>query len=179
MQVAKMGMLNVTLWDYDQIESHNIPNQIYSNSSIGLLKVDEMQRLIKDSTGLVYDTRGKWKGEKLEGLVFSCVDSMSARKRILSKVSNGIFIETRMGVYHGQIFCIDPADKEQVAFWHSHWCGDDVIEEKSACGSSLTIGSTAQLLSSIASWQGIYYMREEPLSRGITVSTKPYLLMEM
>lgn len=178
MSLAKMGMLDVTLWDFDNIESHNISNQNFGQKLIGRNKAKAMASLIKRDTGFVYPSKGKWTGKKLSGLVFSCVDSMEVRKDLLHTMQEGMFIETRMGVYHGQIFSIDPQDKDQVAFWDSNWVGDDLIEEKSACGSSLTIGHTAQLLSSLADWQGVKYMKEEKLPRCITASVNPYTIIE-
>ena len=173
-----MGMLNVTMWDFDKIEPHNIPNQIYTNEMIGWNKTAAMQHMVKEATGLSYDIKGKWNGQKLEGLVFSCVDSMKARKDILESMGKGLFIETRMGVYHGQIYTINPKKKGDVKFWHSYYTSDDVVEEKSACGTSLTIGATANMIASYAVWQGIKYMNKEKLTKGITVSVKPYLVME-
>jgi len=180
MSLAKMGMLLVTLWDFDNIESHNIPNQHFGIAQEGQHKAVAMAEHIKLATNIEYATKGKWKNQKLAGLVFSCVDSMQVRKSILRRTVEGMFIETRMGVFHGQVFSIDPQDKKQVEFWESNWVGDDVIEEKSACGSSLTIGATAQLLSSIATWQGIRYLREEKdIPRGITASVNPYTILEL
>ena len=179
LMLSKTGILDVTLWDSDHIESHNIPNQAFDTDMEGRNKAEAMAEIVKKATGLEYQTKGFWDGEELEGMVFSCVDSMETRKKILEATKSGIFIETRMGVYHGNVYAIRPEDTEQVKFWHSQWSGDDVIEEKSACGSSLTIGATAQLLSSIAAWQGYHFMRDEKTARGVVACVNPYLIQEL
>lgn len=138
-----------------------------------------MRDIVKAETGLNYHAQGKWDGEELGTIVFSCVDSMEVRKQILDSMTDGLFIEVRMGVKHGQVFSIDTKSDEDKAFWNSYYCGDDVVEEKSACGTSLTIGSTATLLSSIASWQCIKHMNDEKLSRMIIASVEPYMMQEV
>ena len=172
-------MSDVTLWDFDGIESHNIPNQAFKISEVGQNKAEAMQQIIADTCHLEYQAQGKWNGERLDGIVFSCVDSMEIRKNLLTKMKDGHFIETRMGVYHGQVYTINAKSRKERAWWRSHWVGDDIIEEKSACGTSLTIGSTANLLSSIASWQGIYVLRQEKkIARGINACVNPYIITE-
>ncbi len=182
-QLSKSGMLSVTLWDSDSVESHNIPNQAFGINMVGRNKAEAMAEIVQRDTGLQYKHRGNWSkdnfgGEALGSVVFSCVDSMKVRKEILDSMKQGLFIEVRMGVYHGQVFSIDTSIEEDRKFWHDHYVGDDIIEEKSACGTSLTIGSTANLLSSIASWQVIKYMNDEKLARCLTACVSPYTIME-
>lgn len=171
-------MLQVTLWDSDIVESHNIPNQAFGVGQIGKNKAKAMRAIVKRDTGLVYNTHGHWDGEPLGNVVFSCVDSMKVRKRILDSMKSGLFIEIRMGVYHGQVFSIDTSIEEDRKFWHDNYVGDDVIEEKSACGTSLTIGNTANLLSSLAGWQLIKHMNDEKLVRCLTACVNPYTIQE-
>lgn len=182
-----MGILKLTLWDFDSIESHNIPNQAFDIGMVGQNKAEAMAGLVKQATGTQCEINGKWEGQKLSGIVFSCVDNMDTRKDILTSMGRGRFIETRMGVSHGQVFTINPKSKKDVEFWMSKWSPDDVIEETSACGSSLTIGATANLLSSIAAWQGIYTMnaltdkskKAEKQPRCIIACVNPYLIQEI
>jgi molybdopterin/thiamine biosynthesis adenylyltransferase len=171
-------MLKVTLWDYDVVESHNIPNQMFGVLMVGENKATAMADTIQLNTGITHAVKGKWEGEALSGVVMCCVDNMDVRRKVLESMTSGMFIEVRMGVYHGQVFSIDPEDPEACDFWMDNWCGDDVVEEKSACGTSLTIGSTAALLASIANWQLINYMNGEVLPRKLTVSVKPYTIIE-
>lgn len=178
-QLSKSGMLQVTLWDSDSVESHNIPNQAFGVGMVGRNKAEAMAEIVKRDTGLQYKHKGHWNGEKLGSVVFSCVDSMKVRKKILESMEKGLFIEVRMGVYHGQVFAIDTSIEEDRKFWHSHYVSDDVIEEKSACGTSLTIGNTANLLSSIAGWQLIKHMNDEKVPRCLTACVNPYTIIEV
>lgn len=138
-----------------------------------------MREILLAETGAEWKANNHWDGEELSGYVFSCVDSMEVRRKILESMEDGVFIETRMGVFHGQVFTIDTAKKEEKEFWLKHWYGDDVVEEKSACGTSLTLGATAQLLSSIAIWQFILHMRGESPSKGLVACVNPLTLEEI
>lgn len=177
-QLSKSGMLHVTLWDSDSVESHNIPNQAFGVGMVGQNKAEAMAEIVKRDTDLDYQAKPHWNNETLRGVVFSCVDSMKVRKQILESMNKGIFIEVRMGVYHGQVFSIDTSIEEDRKFWHDHYVSDDLVEEKSACGTSLTIGNTANLLSSIAGWQLIKHMNNEKLTRCLTACVKPYTIIE-
>lgn len=131
-------------------------------------------------TGWNYHSKGRWDGESLDGsVVFSCVDNMEVRKKAFKSMTSGMFIEVRMGVRHGMVFAVDTALDEDRKFWEDNWYSDDVVEEKSACGTSLTIGSTANLLSSLAMWQLIRHMNEQNTPRQLIASVEPYTLMEV
>ena len=43
--LLKMGFKNITVYDFDNIEEHNIPNQCFSESQVGMAKVDAMDSL--------------------------------------------------------------------------------------------------------------------------------------
>ena len=38
LMLAKMGIKDITVWDFDVIESHNIPNQAFAPKQIGIEK---------------------------------------------------------------------------------------------------------------------------------------------
>ena len=45
MLLAKLGVQNIHIWDKDVIESHNIPNQAFLISQIGMKKTDAIVEL--------------------------------------------------------------------------------------------------------------------------------------
>src|ERR1700723_1389899 len=122
LSLAKLGLENIHVWDFDIVESHNIANQAYRLGDIGRLKVDALQEIVLDATG----TRVTSHNEKVDGsqklgeIIFLLVDSMAARKEIWNKsIRNKIrvklMIETRMGTDSGRIYTIVPADPDQIA----------------------------------------------------------------
>src|SRR5215813_5940026 len=52
LSLAKLGLENIHVWDFDTVEGHNIANQAYGMGDIGKLKVDALHDLVKAQTGL-------------------------------------------------------------------------------------------------------------------------------
>jgi len=50
--LAKMGCSNIAVYDNDIVEEHNLPSQCFSLSSVGMKKVDALQQLIQEMTGV-------------------------------------------------------------------------------------------------------------------------------
>ena len=83
LSLAKLGLTNITVYDFDVVESHNIPNQVYSISQIGQPKVNALYDIIYNTTGTKINVKNeKYTNQRLTGIVFLMVDSMAERKRI-------------------------------------------------------------------------------------------------
>ena len=89
--LLKMGFKNITVYDFDNIEEHNIPNQCFSESQVGMAKVDAMDSLCK-MFNKDAEERVKFVNQKItlrevwgmEGIILCAVDSMRVRKEIYS-----------------------------------------------------------------------------------------------
>ncbi|HEY9775971.1 MAG TPA: ThiF family adenylyltransferase [Planktothrix sp.] len=157
--LAKLGIENIHVWDFDTVEEHNIANQAYTLSDIGRAKVDALKDLVKRSTGLDITTHS----EKVDGtqelgeVVFLLTDTMASRKEIWQKglrykSRTKLMIETRMGVDEGRVYSINPIKPAQVTGWESTLY-DDAASESSACGARISVGPTAEIVSGTAVWQ--------------------------
>ena len=81
--LAKMGCRRITVYDFDEIENYNIPNQMYGVSDVGKKKVDALAERIKESAGIVIKPIPKrFEKESLNGIVFVLTDTMESRKKI-------------------------------------------------------------------------------------------------
>ena len=154
LQLASLGITDITVWDYDVIEEHNIANQAYDLSHIGQPKVEALLDVVKRKTGTVIKTKNeKYIDQRLSGIVFLMVDSMAERKRIWEKsirmkhlVTH--LIEPRMGLDVGRVYNVNPTDLTHIREYEASYYGD-YEAEVSACGASMTVITTAM---SIASW---------------------------
>ncbi|MDR0607512.1 MAG: ThiF family adenylyltransferase [Candidatus Peribacteria bacterium] len=159
LEVAKLGVKNLHIWDDDVVEAHNISNQaFYKERDIGKRKVVALSEHIQQATGLiptVHDTKVDANTE-LGEVVFLLVDNMAARKEIFDGLSytmtTEVIIEIRMGTRSGYIYTIDPNDVEQIEFWQTNWYPDKEVIQPSACGSKLSIGATSSIISGYAVW---------------------------
>jgi molybdopterin/thiamine biosynthesis adenylyltransferase len=159
LSLAKLGIENIHVWDYDIVEPHNIANQVFGLSNIGQLKVQAMSEIVKSQTGVDIHIHN----EKVDGTqrfgdyVFLLVDTMSARKEIFEKslkykTSTKLMIETRMGADSGRAYVINPIKSQHIKGWENTWYPDTDVEV-SACGASISVGPTAEIISGLAVWQ--------------------------
>ena len=167
LSLAKLGLENIHVWDFDKVEPHNIANQAFSQADIGKFKVDALADLVTAHTGLKLHTHN----ERVDGsqalgdVVFLLTDSMASRKQIWDKgirykMRTKLMIETRMGSDQGRVYTINPTAPAQVKGWESTLYSDEVAEV-SACGASISVGPTAEFMSGLAVWQLIRWQAIE------------------
>lgn len=109
--LAKLGMPNVDLFDFDEIEAHNIPNQAYPHEAAGVGKTEalanEMQRIgvgnytpinaMVTEAGIASmdepdDEARSWTYNAVGGdVVVSGFDNMEARQHLWNVVSKALF----------------------------------------------------------------------------------------
>lgn len=168
LMLAKLGVKDITVWDFDEIESHNIPNQAFGVYDVGNKKVEALKKLIKQLTNINI----KIKDEKVDGsqhltgIVFMLTDTMESRKEIYEKAIKlnpavELLIETRMDYNGGRIYTIDPSNFAQIKEYEKEFYTDEEIISPSACGASQTVVATGIDISAHAVWNFINYSNEE------------------
>lgn len=183
LELAKLGITNLHVWDFDKVEDHNLANQLYGPEDIGYSKVDSLWNLVKDQADTeitLYEQELKGDYHKLGEYVFVLTDTMESRKSIIESACffsprTRAVIETRMAASFGYLYCFDPKDKFQLDAWQQNWYGDDQAET-SACGASTTVGATARLISSIAIWQFLRKVETPSLNEELLVSMIPPMI---
>jgi len=101
--LAKMGVCKLTCFDADVVDIHNVSNQAYGMSDVGLLKADAFSILVENQTGVLPHTVGmSYDGRQLSGFVISAVDSMKSRETIWKSIRDQpqvrLYIDARMGL---------------------------------------------------------------------------------
>lgn len=174
--LAKLGISNIHVWDFDTVAAHNIANQVFGNDDVGKLKVDAVAELVERQTGTVI-TKHPVKvegGEPLGPVVFVLPDTMDSRKTIFEKSlryrpSVALMIEVRMGTDNGRVYAINPCEPAQVKYWEGTLY-TDAEAEVSACGTALSVGATADVLSGLATW---YLIRWFAYASGVADTQAP------
>jgi len=136
--LAKMGFENIMVYDDDTVETENMNSQFFRFSDIGKLKVEALQDLIKDFTGVVIDYYPlKYEGkEKLNGIIISAVDSMEARQMIWDahkSFSTGtkLIIDPRMAAETALIYSMNPMDSKDIkAYEKTLYSDNDSMQER-------------------------------------------------
>jgi molybdopterin/thiamine biosynthesis adenylyltransferase len=175
--LAKLGLTNITVWDYDVIEEHNIPNQAYDIDQVGMSKVDALQFLTEHASGTIINKKNQAvEAQRLAGVVFMMVDSMETRKKIWDnsikmKSAVKLLVEPRMGLDVGRIYNVNPVNQAHIKAYEDTYYSDDEAEV-SACGASMTVVTTAMSIASMCTRQLINWHNDVDLDNEILVDLK-------
>lgn len=121
--LAKMGIPELTYWDADKVETHNLPNQLFKKEHINNFKVEALQSILEEFGTNIKNYQAiakKWDSTVLP-IMISAVDSMNTRKKLWKKIKNNylcdIYIEARMGAELMRIYAINPNDPTHITFY--------------------------------------------------------------
>lgn len=173
LQLAKMGLFNIHVWDADVVEGHNLPNQLYGVSDIGVPKVEALKAIVKQLTDVDIITHQEFvtaETQELGDIVFLLTDSMSSRKEIYESClkynpNAQLCVETRLAATQGRIYAFNPTDP----LFQERYEGtlySDVDAEVSECGTTIVMGASSSMIASMAVWQMIKWFK---YSEGETV----------
>lgn len=106
--LAKMGCPNLTVIDFDLVEEHNVPSQIYTPDQVKQPKVLALKDLVKQLTGTeIIPVQQKFQDwyqhENAPAVIICAVDSLETRKEIWQLITTNfpikfdLFIDCRMG----------------------------------------------------------------------------------
>jgi hypothetical protein len=178
--LAKMGVTNLVVYDDDKVESHNIPNQLYTLDSIGVDKVAASAMMCLDLAGVITtNIRRRFADDSVNGVVVSGVDSMSSRsdiwKRMKFNVKVPLYIEARMGAEVSRIHSVNPCDPDACEWYETTLYSDeDSIE--APCTERAIIYNGFAIAALIAN-QVKKYAKHEQLFREIIFDLKTLTLL--
>lgn len=152
MMMARMGCPVLNIYDFDDVEIHNIPNQYYDTEDLGKLKAEALAEKLKAinpnivvnvNIGAVLPVHDdEHKGiDEMSGYVFLLVDSMKIRKELwlAAKENKNILHcwESRLGSDQARVYSLDMSVKDFSKYEADFY--DDDNAEVSACGTSITV----------------------------------------
>lgn len=171
--LVDLGITNIDVLDFDTVESHNLANQIYLSKHIGLSKVEALKDYYYIKTGSYAPDTMRFFNERVTGIsgiepfsfVYLLTDTMSSRKWITESIFESIdlkeigpiaIVETRMGPNYGELYFFDPwSIKDREEWTATLFDDDDYPDVVSPCGTSISVGPTANLIANAAVWQMI------------------------
>jgi len=160
--LARNGLTKFTLWDFDDVEPHNIANQMYTNKHVGMPKVEALKEILTDiNPEIIHEIHLEpkgWQGKMMSGFVFLAVDNIELRRDIVEKHMHSpnvvAMFDVRTLLESGQHYAAEwnntKAKKNFLATMQfSH---DEAKEETpvSACGVTLGVCTTVRLISGMA-----------------------------
>ncbi len=128
--LAKMGIEQITVYDKDIIEIHNIPNQLHLVNMIDKPKVDSIKKIVKQLTGVNINVDPThFEQQQLTEITIVGTDSMSSRKRVfeefLQQKQAKILIDARMAGNYFNIFYVTKFDKNTLIKYATTILPDD------------------------------------------------------
>ncbi|QIB67131.1 ThiF family adenylyltransferase [Kineobactrum salinum] len=192
--LVELGMTDITVYDFDNVEAHNLANQIYLHDDIGKPKVHALRDYYTRKTGkeppegMAFVPRkvdqDNTTFESMPGIVLLLTDSMASRRDIYGALFPPVgvqsatigLIETRMASSYGNIFTINCLNKKQLMYWAATLPTDERTET-TVCGSSISVGPTASVIANLAVWQLINLLTDRnAVEYEISLFLKPLIV---
>ena len=153
--LAKLGIKDIHVYDFDVVEEHNYYNQYYSKDKVGLPKVIALSQMLD---GIIPHnvrvTEQMVRG--MDGIVIVMVDSMKVRAEIFEgvKKNNKLFrlIDARMGADTFTIYEYQHYNTKLYTNYQNSLYNDDEAET-TTCGEVLSVVGTAMAVGSWVCWR--------------------------
>ena len=165
-QLVQAGIQNICVIDDDVVEQHNIENQIYRPTDIGRNKCDALADIIKIKYGVEIKTcLRRYRGEKLNGVVVSAVDSMESRATIWGACKHSSDVEmlcdVRLGGSIGKVLSIAPKKVEDQEFYEADLFPDETalgVEKCVSFGMTEAMQMAKLVVDKVIAWcrEGLY-----------------------
>ena len=175
--LARCGLTNFMLWDFDTVEKHNIVNQMFRQQDVGRLKVEAMRDILIEINPDCKDTikiqpKG-WDGNTLSGYIFLCVDNIDIRREIVTKHMDNPSVKAvydfRTALESAQHYAADWTDRKMkedllatMQFTHDEANQED---EVSACGVTLGVCQTVRLICAYGTANHINFINGKGLKK--------------
>lgn len=165
--LIKLGLENITVYDFDKVEAHNIANQDFNINQIGMSKVNAIKDFATANEANIKVHEEKCSSDMIKSNIFHyafiAVDTLEGRKELIDaltrNVSIELIIETRMGSDEVQINSLK--GRQHYDSWLKTINFDKEMVEVSACGSPISFGLISDLSAMLAVNMLIHYVNNK------------------
>ena len=181
--LASLGYQDMTCYDFDAVEEHNLNNQTYLDKHVGIQKIEALKDLtLMKHPSIEYNyvntkvTPADVKN--MEGIIILSVDTMSARKELGEAIRDNrnviFFSESRIASRHCNVYNFPNAAYLDWAEWFSTLMDDDDSRlETSACGGSISVKPTIMMAAAYVTWGVLDWINETAYELGINAFVSP------
>ena len=188
--LVRYGITDIVLWDFDDVEPHNLANQIYTEEDIGQPKTVALHKYLSKINPVCkksIKSKYKYKGIPLEGYIFMCVDSVEVRKQIVEANWYNPYVKAvfdfRTTLLEGQTYFADWTNikqkeslKESLNFTHEEAKANTPV---SACGFELSVSPVVKICSIMGIVNFTNYINEQPTKHAIICDPYSYDFIAM
>jgi adenylyltransferase/sulfurtransferase len=177
--LARFGITNITLYDFDVVESKNLANQMFQQKHIHMPKVEAVADIITGINPEAAETlrleREGWDGQRLAGYVFLCVDNIDLRRRIAEENRRNPMVKAmfdfRLGLTDAQHYAARWNESKAVdgfiksmAFTHG-----EVEEVRSACHEVLSVAPTIRMIVALGVANFINFVKTNEMKKMVLI----------
>jgi molybdopterin/thiamine biosynthesis adenylyltransferase len=167
--LMKLGVEHLVLWEDDEVEPHNIPAQLlYRPSDIGVSKVKAAASFLERQEAactVVFHEERVDANTPLEGVVISCVDSMTSRAAIWEAVKYNpmvpFFMDGRIGGEQIQLLTLNPSEFDEIDAYEQ-WLFPDEEAAELPCAARTVIHPPTVLAGLMVAQLTLFARKEQP-----------------
>lgn len=186
--LARCGVKNMTLWDFDKVEEKNIVNQMFRQQDVGKLKVEALKDILMEINPEIDKSielkPDGWKGKMLSGYIFLCVDSIAIRKEIVEKHFNNMYVKAvfdfRTGLETAQHYAANWRDKKmkEDLLASMQFTDEEAKDETpvSACGITLGVATTVRAICAVGVVNYIKYTKGLDIKKFVNLDLEHFIL---
>lgn len=186
--LARCGVKNMVLWDFDTVEAHNIVNQMFRQQDVGKPKVEALKDILCDINPEITDTielkPDGWQGKLMSGYIFLCVDNIELRRRIVEKHMDSPYVKAvfdfRTLLESAQHYAADWSDYKMkqdllksMQFSHEEAAAETPI---SACGVTLGVATTVRLVCALGVNNYINFVKGNGIKKLVIIDGFNFML---
>lgn len=141
--LAKLGVQRLDLVDFDTVDEHNVPNQLFTTFQIGHPKTEALWLSLHDYAGVdaTLHNQRLQDGVPLNDIVISALDSMEARadlwEQVKYKLACKLFIDARLGGENIVVYALNPCVPSEIAGYEATLHSDEEGLELPCTGRSI------------------------------------------
>jgi len=188
--LVSTGLTNLSLIDFDIVEDHNIPNQLFTREHLGMAKVDACNQWATSKAGADATEKMRFINDKIElgqapekyfenmtyfpTIVISAVDSFESRRIVhdfADSCLSEFFIDGRMASAQAISFAHEMDNSDQIDAWAAT-LGDDNDTD-----SPLSVGTTAAIAGNVMAQQCLNYIKGGYYEPALRIMTAPWEMM--
>lgn len=186
--LARCGVKNMVLWDFDTVEAHNIVNQMFRQQDVGKSKVEALKDILCDINPEISDTvelkPDGWQGKLMSGYIFLCVDNIELRRQIVEKHMDSPYVKAvfdfRTLLESAQHYAADWSDYKMkqdllksMQFSHEEAAAETPV---SACGVTLGVATTVRLVCALGVNNYINFVKGNGIKKLVIIDGFNFML---
>lgn len=184
--LARLGIGSLDLYDFDTVTEHNITNQMYKATQVGMPKCKALKAILREinpDIEINIHDQGWHEQSHLSGYVFLAVDNIDLRREIVLENQYNPYIlamfDTRMRLTDGQHFAATWTQENIKRFLATmDFTHDEAKTETpvSACGTTLSVTPTVRMLCSAVVSNFINVCLKKPIAKMILLDAFQYTI---